>query len=58
MKHFGLWHPETKGWVRDGEGNIFWTTSRAVAEAQLEISNPSPFVVKEFIESPAGPEQR
>jgi len=44
MKHYGIWItiPKRKAggaWMVDGEGRIFWTTSKAVAEAQLEMAN-------------------
>ncbi len=40
MKHWGIWVKQTPtfegGWLMDVNGMIFWTTSRAVAEAQFE----------------------
>jgi hypothetical protein len=37
VKHYGIWitHERGGGWMIDVNGMIFWTTSRAVAEAQL-----------------------
>ena len=32
-QHYGVWHPE-KGWLTVGATRLFYTSSRAVAEAQ------------------------
>jgi hypothetical protein len=52
MKHYGIWCIEVGGWMMDRNGMIFWTTSKAVAEAQLELSHEAS-VPKIF--SPQGP---
>ena len=36
MNHFGIHHKDSKRWLVDANGVVFWTTSIAVAEAQLE----------------------
>lgn len=33
LKHWGIW--DYCDWMQFEDGEIFWTTSRAVAEAQL-----------------------
>lgn len=52
MKHYGIWIPGVNKWVTSGDGLIFWTTSKAVAEEQLKRfswydTHPE---VKEFID--------
>lgn len=50
MKHYGLWNEY--GWMLLDTGQVFWTTSLAVAKAQLEFSNsvgvPPWWEIKEF----------
>lgn len=53
MKHYGIWTVKDSAWVRNMDGMIFWTTSMAVAQAQLELMAPMPDYpceVKEFSE--------
>lgn len=53
MKHFGIWIIKANSWLIDGMGIIFWTTSRAVAEAQMVRANGfGPVEVREFIDTP------
>lgn len=35
---WGIWNAETKGWIQFDNGQLFWTTSYAVARLQLENS--------------------
>jgi hypothetical protein len=51
MKHFGIWVIKANSWLVNGMGDIFWTTSRAVAEAQLARFN-RPAEIREFIDTP------
>jgi len=37
MKHFGIWLVQQSAWLVNSGGDIFWTTSRNVAEAQLKV---------------------
>lgn len=55
MKHFGIWCIQPATWLIDINGVIFWTSSKAVAEAYLVIcnkgtGNPRPLEVREFID--------
>lgn len=56
MKHFGIWVTPVNSWLINGMGDIFWTTSRAVAQAVLERATFRPdnrrFEIREFIEAP------
>jgi len=36
--HFGIWIGNENSWMCFDSGNLFWATSRAVAEAQLRQS--------------------
>lgn len=62
MMHFGLRKISSKEWFVLSSGEVFWTTSRAVADAQLarlmrwEIEDCGSFTVEEF-ESPTGLQQ-
>lgn len=54
MKHFGIWNVEHSTWIVSGDGMIFWTTSKAVADAYLKFCNSNktfPLEVREFLET-------
>ncbi len=36
--HWGIWVAETGSWLRFNSNNLFSTTSRAVAQAQMEAT--------------------
>jgi hypothetical protein len=55
MQHFGIYVIKTNGkggWVEHPDGFVFWTTSRSVATAQLELMrhdiSDGQAMVKEF----------
>jgi len=52
MKHFGIWCVEPATWLVNSEGEIFWTTSKAVAEAMLAKCNGAlrQLEIREFID--------
>jgi len=57
MKHFGIWVAPANAWMTNGMGDLFWTTSRAVAQAVLEratswAGETRKFEIREFIETP------
>lgn len=37
LKYYGIKNKKTDEWIRFGNGEIFWTTSYVVAQAQLKI---------------------
>ncbi len=61
LRHYGIWVTVADTWMMDDSGIIFWTTSRAVAEAQLRktiSSFSSRLEVKEFIDTPEEQQQQ
>lgn len=52
MTHFGILQTLTGKWMVDQLGIVFWTTSKAVAEAQLEqmLGDKTFFQVSPFLD--------
>ena len=36
MKHYGIWIEQTGQWAVFSDGRVFWTTSKMVAQIQLQ----------------------